>query len=546
MRIYAFLSLVVFCLSLCAPPQTAWAAVGEDGWESIEPGIDYQEFTVSGPNRVFVARMDRSVEKVILDTSIAQGRLAYGLEKVSDMFIRYDDAINFVEYPSGTPYEYGLRNKVVVAINGSFLEPNTTIPYSGMIQSGWYAKRYKDFSGAAFGWKYDVDVTKRQAFIGDCVYHKVYKQIIRNTESGVILPVNGINVSRPANSMILYTSQYDTTTRTASDGVEVLIEMKRASLLLTEPRGAKGIVVRIREDAGSTTIPFDHIVLSAHGTAAANLLNGIEEGDEIEVDQEITSFTSDCDIEVTLPNWVKTYAGITGDHTYLKDGLFMFHPTKNFVLEPRTAIAYNDDYIYFIVVDGRQPNVSVGMTYGQLAAFSVDNLEAKWALTMDSGGSSTMVINGLVMNNPSDPCNRRIYLPMIPVDRPDPPEPGSTAPYLIPSAEDASAPILVCERRVANGVMMIELQPKDSSNTFEPGNAVLNQIGAQVRLGPGTNYALLATLYQVQEGVVQHQISNLDGVYAKSGYWWKVDFGNLQGWVSEDSLIPKPVSVAPN
>lgn len=346
--------------------------------------------------------------------------------------------------------------------------------------------------------------------------------------------------------MILYTSQYDTTTRTASDGVEVLIEMKRASLLLTEPRGAKGIVVRIREDAGSTTIPFDHIVLSAHGTAAANLLNGIEEGDEIEVDQEITSFTSDCDIEVTLPNWVKTYAGITGDHTYLKDGLFMFHPTKNFVLEPRTAIAYNDDYIYFIVVDGRQPNVSVGMTYGQLAAFSVDNLEAKWALTMDSGGSSTMVINGLVMNNPSDPCNRRIYLPMIPVDRPDPPEPGSTAPYLIPSAEDASAPILVCERRVANGVMMIELQPKDSSNTFEPGNAVLNQIGAQVRLGPGTNYALLATLYQVQEGVVQHQISNLDGVYAKSGYWWKVDFGNLQGWVSEDSLIPKPVSVAPN
>jgi hypothetical protein len=252
--------------------------------------------------------------------------------------------------------------------------------------------------------------------------------------------------------------------------------------------------------------------------------------------QEITN----CFFSET--NWVKTYAGITGDHTYLKDGLFILHLTKNLVVEPRTAIAYNDDYIYFIVVDGRQPDVSVGMTYGQLAAFSVDNLEAKWGLTMDSGGSSTMVINGMVMNNPSDPCNRRIYLPMIPVDRPYTPEPGSTAPYLIPSAEDASAPILVCERRVANGVMMIVLQDKEVSTEFEPGSVVLSQIGAQVRLGPGTNYPLLSTLYQVQEGVILHQISNLDGIYAKGAYWWKVDFGSVQGWVNEDSLMLKPVS----
>jgi hypothetical protein len=205
-------------------------------------------------------------------------------------------------------------------------------------------------------------------------------------------------------------------------------------------------------------------------------------------------------------------------------------------------MAYNDEYIYFIVVDGRQPDVSVGMTYGQLATFSINFLEAKWGLTMDSGGSSTMVINGLVMNNPSDPCTRRIYLPMIPIDRPDDPAPGSTVLNLYPSAEEASSPRVVCERRVANGVMMIALQPKLSSTLFEPGYTVLNQIGAQVRLGPGTNYPLLTTLNQVQEGVILHQISNLDGIYAKGAYWWKVDFGSLQGWVNQDSLILKPVS----
>jgi hypothetical protein len=533
MRIRAFLSLVILCLSLCAPAQNVWA-VADDGWETIEPGIDYQEFLISGPNRVFVARMDRSVQDVILDTSIAQGRLAYGLEKVSDMFIRYDDAINFVEYPSDTPYEYGFRNKVVVAINGSFLETNTTIPYSGMIQSGWYAKRYIDDSGSAFGWKYAANVADRQIFIGDCVLNHDFKQYVKNNRTGEIYYIDGINIPRPSNRMVLYTPHYNTTTLTASDGIEVVVEMRRATVLIS-PNGAYGIVVDKQED-GNSYIPFDHIVLSAHGTAAEILYNDIQKGDELVLSQEITN----CFLTET--NWVKAYAGITGDHTYLKDGVFMPHPTKNLVVEPRTAIAYNDQYIFFIVVDGRQPDVSVGMTYGQLAIFSLNSLEVKWGLTMDSGGSSTMVINGLVMNNPSDPCNRRIYLPMIPVDRPDPPEPGSTAPYLIPSAEEASSPILVCERRVANGVMMIELQPKLSSTIFEPGDAVLNQTGAQVRLGPGTNYALLATLNQVQEGVILHQISNLDGIYAKGAYWWKVDFGSVKGWVNQDSLILKPVS----
>jgi hypothetical protein len=533
MRIRAFLSLVILFLSLCMPAQNVWAAA-DDSWETIEPGIDYQEFLVPGPNRVFVARMDRSVQDLILDTSIAQGRLAGGLEKVSDMFIRYDDAINFVEYPSDTPFEYGFRNKVVVAINGSFLEPNTTVPYSGMIQSGWYAKRYIEESGSAFGWKYAANVADRQIFIENCVRNYDFKQYVKNNNTGEIFIIDGINIPRPSNRMVLYTSHYNATTLTASDGIEVVVEMRRATVLIS-PNGAHGIVVDKQED-GNSYIPFDHIVLSAHGTAAEKLYNGIEEGDELVLSQEITNCVD------AGTNWVKSYAGITGDHTYLIDGVSIPHLTKNFVVEPRTAIAYNDQYIYFIVVDGRQPDVSVGMTYGQLAIFSINSLEAKWGLTMDSGGSSTMVINGLVMNNPSDPCNRRIYLPMIPIDRPLEPAPGSIVPNLIPSAEEASSPILVCERRVANGVMMIELQPKDSSNVFEPGNAVLNQIGAQVRLGPGTNYALLATLNMVQEGVILHQISNLDGIYAKGAYWWKVDFGSLQGWVNQDSLILKPVS----
>jgi hypothetical protein len=547
MRIRSFLLMLIFCLSLLTPAQDARAVGDEEGWEVIEPGIDYREYTLEGPKRVFVARMDRSVPpQVILDTSIAQGRLAYGLEKVSDMAKRYDDAINFVEYPSETPYEYGFRNKVVVAINGSFLEDETTIPYSGMIQSGWYTKRYDDYTGAAFGWKYDLDVIKRQAFIADCVYHKANKQYIWNIESEETVFINGINVPRPSNSMVLYTSQYDTTTRTESNGVEVLVEMKRAVLILSQNWGAKGTVVAIRENAGSTPIPFDHIVLSAHGTAAARLLEVIGVGDEIEVDQEVTSLDSDCKYEVPIPNWVKTFAGITGDWTYLKASVFNPHPTKNLVLDPRTAIAFNDQYIYFIVVDGRQPGLSIGMTYGELASFSVSELQATWGLAMDSGGSSTMVINGLVMNIPSDPCTRRIFLPVIGADNPVDPDPDDSDLSLAPADETGFLPTLLCERRVGNGVMMIALQDRLSSDLFEPGNRVWNKIGAEVRLGPGTNYALLATMTESIEGTIIHQINDLDGIYAKGAFWWKVDFGTVVGWVNQDSLsLLQPTNYSP-
>jgi hypothetical protein len=174
MRNRAFLCFLILCVSLFFPAGTVLSASGEDEWQSIEPGIDYRAYLLPGPNRVFVARMDRSQENVILDTSIAQGRLAYGAEKVSNMAARYEDALNFWDYPAG------FRNHVSVAINGSFVNPGTSVPYSGVIQSGWYAKRYDNFSGVSFGWKFHQDILKRNAFIGDCVYHEPVEQYITN------------------------------------------------------------------------------------------------------------------------------------------------------------------------------------------------------------------------------------------------------------------------------------------------------------------------------------------------------------------------------
>ena len=54
-----------------------------------------------------------------------------------------------------------------------------------------------------------------------------------------------------------------------------------------------------------------------------------------------------------------------------------------------------------ITVDGRQPGVSVGMTLQELADYML-SLGATDAMNLDGGGSTTMYLDGKVVNTPSD------------------------------------------------------------------------------------------------------------------------------------------------
>ncbi|MEO8041443.1 MAG: phosphodiester glycosidase family protein [Acidobacteriota bacterium] len=69
---------------------------------------------------------------------------------------------------------------------------------------------------------------------------------------------------------------------------------------------------------------------------------------------------------------------------------------------PRTAVAkVKDGKFLMITVDGRQPGVSVGMTLQELAEYLL-SLGATDAMNLDGGGSTTMFLDGKVVNTPSD------------------------------------------------------------------------------------------------------------------------------------------------
>lgn len=69
---------------------------------------------------------------------------------------------------------------------------------------------------------------------------------------------------------------------------------------------------------------------------------------------------------------------------------------------PRTAIGWTPDRrLLLVAVDGRQPAWSDGMSLDELA-WLFQGLGASHALNLDGGGSTAVVVNGAVVNRPSD------------------------------------------------------------------------------------------------------------------------------------------------
>jgi hypothetical protein len=66
---------------------------------------------------------------------------------------------------------------------------------------------------------------------------------------------------------------------------------------------------------------------------------------------------------------------------------------------PRTAVCYNEQSIQFVVVDGRQPKLSVGMTLEELANLMV-SLGCTEAMNTDGGGSTEMAVSVPQKNSP--------------------------------------------------------------------------------------------------------------------------------------------------
>lgn len=450
-------------------------------WTSVGKGIDYQQFTLADPNNVFVTRMERGNTNGIIGSMIASNRAAGAREIVSAQASRYEGALN------SWGGDWGQRNDVVVAINGSFFTLATGVITGGHIYDGWYAKRFDDWSGqTGFVWKND-----RSCFIGGCPHIVSGEQTV--TIGGGARNYQGLNVARGADQLILYTPQYDNNTLTDATGTEVLVEMPAPAAIYDYPAGITGTIKQVRVNQGATAIPFGHVVLSGAGTAATYLQSNAQVGQSVKITADVTHYNADCSTAFGI-NLNNTYALAQGNYVFLRGGVIQTTTNSGMVIRnPRTWAAYNSSHVFFAVCDGRTAQ-SAGMTSDEMGAFCTNYLAATDGVNMDGGGSSAMWVNGVIKNSPSDGA----------------------------------------ERAVANGLMMVNLLPKVTSTAFVTSQAVTTTGSASFRLGPGTEYYALTTLAGGAAGTVLN--NRLNGIFAKGYFWWNCSFGGTSGWVAETLL----------
>jgi len=529
MRLLRPISIAI-CLAIFssqALPLSSGSALAQtNGWVFKAPGIDYQWFRLPDPNNVFVSRMERDNPNVTLEGMLANSYLYNGRATVRDMFSDYDGTLGY------WGKQWGMRMDAVVGINGFFTvsESDPTLR-SGQVQSGWYAKRFdKCHTITGFAW-----TQSGEAFIAGGVDHIANKQFVTFLDQDeVTQKFHGVNRPRGNDEIVLYTSHYGASTRTDAEGVEVLVEMKQPTGILPAHVAAEGVIRQVRNNAGDTAIPFDHIVLSAVGATEASLLGKSVVGQRVTISQEIAycDFVTD---PVLRQDWTNAYTAIGVDKYILKGGVTQV-PQDIAQRQPMTAIAFNEDYVYFIVVDGRDPGVSRGMSNYEIAQFAKTYLSATEAATLDGGGSSTMVVDGAVVNNTT--CNFTDCTDSQPTLRPPF---GSeliveTSPINGESIDMGvwSTDTLDVEAIVPNGLLMVVVVPPVLFNAFPVGSTPQVFTDTALRLGPGDNYERVATIPEGSTVTVVENLNNMNGIVARSSLWWKVSYGGQVGWASLD------------
>lgn len=219
---------------------------------------------------------------------------------------------------------------------------------------------------------------------------------------GVEISLDGLNQPPPRNGVCLFTPSFGESTCTPPGTVELIAN---ASLPLRPNSPLKLTVGQINE-TGNSQIPRDGVVLVATGDVAGKF-KSLQPNERLEVLVTLTPL--DCDFDPREIAWA-----VGGGPRILRNGQISveceqegFSTSFRQTRHPRTAVGLRDDALIWVVVDGRQPGYSEGMTLDELAQFLL-NAGCKDALNLDGGGSSTLFVRGRVVNRPSDGRERPI------------------------------------------------------------------------------------------------------------------------------------------
>jgi len=233
----------------------------------------------------------------------------------------------------------------------------------------------------------------------------VVRSLFRVTWPGGSTTPFGLNEERQGDAAVLYTPAMGPSTGTKSGGREIVLEAVDADRWLPLSVGTK-IQARVREirEAADTPLRQGILVLSL--------------GPQLLVDAPVLNPGDVVDISTTtVPDMTGTRTAIGGGPRLVKDGKPVDGWKSPNQRHPRTALGWNDKYFYLMLVDGRQPGLSVGMGFQEMADYFI-KLGCTHAVNLDGGGSASMWVMGQTVSSPSEGQERPIANGLVVVKKP--------------------------------------------------------------------------------------------------------------------------------
>jgi hypothetical protein len=208
--------------------------------------------------------------------------------------------------------------------------------------------------------------------------------------------IDGVDTTRAIGRLMLFTPSYHADTDTAPGG--------REWTLAGSPLRVQGS----SRTKGKTPIPPHGFVLSFGGKSVPQSLRGLRPGTRVSLETKYEPLEGTSELWQRA-DYIIGGAGLLVLNGQIVDdwGIEAFSPGFSENRHPRTMIGTaSDGAIWLATVDGRQPELSAGMTLIELRELAL-KLDLVNALNLDGGGSTTMWVNGTIVNSPSDAAGPR-------------------------------------------------------------------------------------------------------------------------------------------
>ena len=362
--------LLLITITLLPVLPTALAQPGLVSQRTVAPGVVHAEYLLSGPNTLDVLSVSLKNPFITLESFKPNG-----LTKTS-----VQAAANDRE-----------GHRVIGAVNADFFSFETGWPVGNQVVNGMWALGVQsarshlaiDTAGRAF--------IERLAFSGTVT-----------ATGGSSFAISGVNTSRGAGTIVLYTPFRGSITNTDATGMECPVTFLEPFITAGDTLLA---VAGTPAYAGGSVIPAGGAVLSAAaGPPSTFLSTSIHAGDTLQI---VLGFNRPLRAITQVLGGAGRF--LLGGRN-VTDSMSTFEgigPSFTGVRHPRTFVGFDKDTttLFLCTVDGRQ-SASIGMTFAEMASFLV-SIGASEGFNLDGGGSTTMLVRSAIVNAPSDPAGER-------------------------------------------------------------------------------------------------------------------------------------------